>query len=87
MRAADVEDAGLAGLDRPAGGVEHEGLGAGDRLADRGRLLVHELGLEVADALALGEAVHAEDERVREALEQAVVEVRRQRRRRCSSAG
>ena len=52
----------------------------GIALPDRRRLLVEQLGLEVADALALREAVHAEDERVREELEQAVVEVRRERR-------
>ena len=79
VRAADVEDARLARRDGPALVVEHERLGAGDRLADGGRLLVEQLRLEVAHALALGQPVHAEDERVREDLAQRVVEARRQR--------
>ena len=39
-------------------------------LADRSRLAVHELGLQIAHALALGEAVHLVYERIGENLAQ-----------------
>ena len=76
-----MEDARLSRRDPLALLVEHERLRAGDRLPHRGRLLVEQLGLEVAHALALREAVHPEDERVREDLAQRVVEARRERGR------
>ena len=63
-RAAVHEFADLAGVAGSRSLAEHEHLGAGDRLADRGRLSVDELGSQVGASERLGEAVHQEEIRV-----------------------
>ena len=78
VRAADVQDSDLARLDDPSVVCDHERLGPGNRLADGGRLLVDQAGVEVADPDALGLAVHAVELRVRKDPAQAVVQRRRE---------
>ncbi len=64
VSAADDQLARLARAEHVAGVILDPDLGAGNRLADRGRLRVDELGTQVGDPSRLGLSVHQEQLRL-----------------------